>query len=528
MRRLLLLVFAAACSPGFTTDVIDNMGRSQDVPVKPETPVAEVRALLRRGDLGGAARAADTLPTTSDARELGRVIAFLRGGEGVEDAALERQLDVDTLAALATLAPETPAGGYVHARLALIHLHQGESSAEALALAGRAPRYAEALTRAVAEVEARRAAVDPKAIGVLLPLTGPFRSLGESALRAIQHAVGKGSGLKLVVKDTRGDAEAAARLVDQLVSQSHVAALLGPIGASESTAAVQRAAELQIPILTLSAREGLVEAGGGWALRTRLTPSRQGLRLARYAVNELGLSRFALLVSDDPYGWALAGAFWDEVLRLKADVVAAWAYPRGTTAYRDTVRRLLEGGDPKKKGRPDFDALLVADDHATVRKLLPFFPYFGIPVRRTPSTRLGVQLLGGDGWDHPDIVDLAEQQTDNAVFCDSFFADESNAAIQRFVTSFYERYREPPSPFEAEVYDAAQLLASVLRSAGQTRSGLRDALLKKTFTGVTGTLRFDEHGDGLKDVFVLTVDKDVIRLRTSEPEERALRAGRPQ
>ena len=269
-------------------------------------------------------------------------------------------------------------------------------------------------------------------------------------------------------------------------------------------------------------------AGGGWALRTRLTPSRQGVRLARYAVNELDLSRFAVLVSDDPYGWALAGAFWDEVVRLKADVTAAWAYPRGTTAYRDTVKKLLEGGDPKKKGKPDFDALLIADDHGTVRKLLPFFPYFGIAVRRTPGARSGVQLLGGDGWDHPDIVDLAEQQTDNAVFCDSFFADETNSVVERFVTSFYDRYREPPSAFEAEVYDAAQLVASVVKTAGATRAGLRDALLKKSFTGVTGSVRFDEHGEGLKDVFVLTVDKDVIRLRASEAEERATRAGRPQ
>lgn len=530
----------SGCSPG----IVDRGGPDASEPdpdrVNETTfagRLAAVRAAFLRGDLAAARtaleeaqRRADTAADRRVAAQYGTVIDLLAGASVDLDTAIrlaDRHLDLQMVRAFSGLEAATTGGGYVHTRLGLYEAHRTGKSGPLSPLATRVKheRYRQAITR-VSHQLGLRVAVRPSTIGVLLPLSGPYAQIGEAALRSIKLALGSSSGLRLVVKDTRGEAGAAARLVDHLVHQKNVVGILGPIGAFESTAATRRATELGVPILVLSGRQGVADEGPG-VFRTRVTPSRQGARLARYAVTEMGLKRFGLLISDSSYGWALAGAFWTEVARLGARVTSAVSYRRGTSAYRSIVQRLVSA-KKKTRAKPDFQGLLIADNHAAVRKLVPFFPYWGLRVRRRPGSKYGVQLLGGDAWNNHGIVDEAERQTDNAVFCDAFFPDEDDSRINAFVTRFYNKFREPPSPFEAEAFDATRLLLLALRkNKDRTRDGLRKALLGiRSFRGVTGVFRFDKRGDVIKDVTILTIDGDRIRLRNSEAEERALRKGR--
>jgi ABC-type branched-subunit amino acid transport system substrate-binding protein len=136
-----------------------------------------------------------------------------------------------------------------------------------------------------------------------------------------------------------------------------------------------------------------------------------------------------------------------------------------------------------------------------------------------------VQLLGAAGWNHHGIVDEAEQLTDNAVFCDSFFPDDSDPKARDFVRRFYRQHREPPSPFEAEVFVAAMVLKRAMRAdSSHTRNGVSQTLRDmRSFRSATGMLRFSEQGDIRQDIVILTVDRDQIRPRNSEAEERVIR-----
>ncbi len=532
--------------------VLVASGTYADGPTSFGERLARARAALLAADLDTAARELEGLPAMAPdpldadgAAELANAIAFLRaqplphprpGATSEQDEQRrDEALTVDQLQAVESkLALGTPAGDYVRARLAIIRLHGfrpgTEAQARELMSKLRTERYREALRRVLDRLAPP---VDGRTLGVLLPLSGPYRGLGESALRSIKLAVGKSREVKLVIKDTRGEPDTAAKLADQLAYEHRVVAILGPIGAGESTAAAARAAELGVPILVLSAREDITSLGDQ-VFRTRLAPSRQGIRLARYAVNELGLHRFGVLVADSIYGWGLAAAFWDEVIRLRGEVTQAATFGRGSRSYRDTLRKLLDApADKKRAARLDFDGLLIADDHAGVRKLLPFFKFFGVPLRKAPGQK-GVQLLGGDGWNHPLIVDVAEQTTENAVFTDAFYPDPVNPRIGQFVTAFYGLYREAPTTFEAEIFDAAALAELGVRRLHQrkgqpaNRAGYATTLRELgTFQGVTGQIRFDARGDSQRDALLLTIEKDQIRLRLTEDEERRRRLGRP-
>ena len=522
------LVFAAlvavACSPAQHIDPGDPI--QTDKPEDTTPPVAakslrNARAAFYAGRFKAAAAELDGVedPSADDLRAA--VLFFMHGG-GLEALAptLSRVLRPNQLAQLAkAVTVGTPGGDYVHGRLMLRRLHTGDDAAlrSARELRKRVvePTVAAALERALAQWSAIHSPGKKGSLGVLLPLSGPHKALGEAALRSIK--LGAGRGARLIVKDTRGDADAAAALVDELVLKRDVVGILGPLGAFESTAAAQRAAELGVPILVLAHRDGI--ASGPPIFSSRVSASQQGTRLARYAVTEMNLKRFGLAISDTPYGWALAGAFWNELVVAGAQVTTVVTYERGTSAPREVVRRLVSG----KKGQVDFQALLIADDHTAVRKLTPFLPFWGVKVRRSPRSS-GVQLLGGHGWNHRKIIDEAERLTENAVFCDTFFPSEENSRVQAFVRKFYAEYREPPTSLEAEVYDASAVMVRALAKGGDSRKALLAALVGlKRHRGVTGTFRFDDSGAVVKDVTILTVDQDTIRPRNSEREERSSR-----
>lgn len=523
-RLLVAALVAVACSPAQHIDPGDPTrpdGPGDPPPQVPAKSLQNARQAFYAGRFITAASELDGVEEASAADLRAAVSFFINGGEvSALSTTLARLIRPQQLALLANaVTAGTPAGDYVHGRLMLGRLHRGDEATLTAARELRKrvvePTVSAALDRAVARWTAIHSPGKQRGLGVLLPLSGPHKALGEAALRSIK--LGAGRGARLIVRDTRGDADAAAALVDDLVLKRDVVGILGPLGSFESTAAARRAAELGVPILVLAHRDGI--ASGPPIFSSRVSASQQGTRLARYAVREMNLKRFGLAISDTPYGWALAGAFWNELVGLDAQVMTVVTYERGTSAPREVVRRLVSG----KKGKVDFQALLIADDYTAVRKLTPFLPFWGVKVRRSPRSG-GVQLLGGHGWNHRKIIDEAERQTENAVFCDTFFPSEDNSRVQAFVRKFYAEYREPPTSLEAEVYDASALMARALAKGGDSREALLSALQGlKRHRGVTGTFRFDDKGAVVKDVTILTVDQDTIRPRNSEREERASR-----
>jgi hypothetical protein len=116
-----------------------------------------------------------------------------------------------------------------------------------------------------------RAAGDALAAGsrvaVLLPLTGPNREAGQQALNGLRQAFA-GDSRTLLVRDTGGDPDLAARLADALASDVTVLAIIGPLQDSTAAAVAPVSERLQMPTLLLTTDSGLtgayvVQAGAG-------------------------------------------------------------------------------------------------------------------------------------------------------------------------------------------------------------------------------------------------------------------------
>lgn len=369
--------------------------------------------------------------------------------------------------------------------------------------------------------------VRPRSVGVLLPTSGRFAAIGAAARAGVELALEGFPEVDLLWRDTAGDAEQAAREAERLILEDHVAALLGPVGELESTAVAEVSARYGVPHVVLSSAED-VAAIAPSVLRLRLSPEEQARAVARFAMSQIDARRVAILYPQSESGETLMAAFWEEVVRLGGEVWAVEGYEPGTTEFSPVVGRLLGAAKPGG-GDTSFDALFIPDGAQTVRRLLPFLKYWGIPVRTRPGAGGGaVQLVGAGGWNHPAVIDRGDNLSDNAVFADAFHYDPDDPVVDRFVKRYFVRHQQRPATFHAEAFDAATVLASAVVRVGDADHAARGQVLARlgqtrNHEGVTGLITVLGDGSVVRQPRLLTIDLDEIRPRLSEEEEEAVR-----
>src|SRR5689334_17460551 len=115
-------------------------------------------------------------------------------------------------------------------------------------------------------------------------------------------------------------------------------------------------------------------------------------------------------------------------------------------------------------------------------------------------------LLGGDGWDAPELWQLGGDALNNSYMSTHYSVDDPSPAVQMFVQQYKQRYGNVlPDAHAALAYDAARVLFDALQRAGTTEGAkLRDALAQtKNFGGVTGIITMDADRNAIKPAVVL-------------------------
>ena len=480
-------------------------------------------------------------------------------------------------------------------KLARVHLHLRDmASANDMAARyvqrypkGRYAKQASVLQQALAS----RLVTEPKSIGVLLPLTGDYNAYGKRALTAMKIGFGVAvkaaepagepeldpttgepivkkkkevkldetfttpSGLKIIVRDTAGDGAKAAAQVRDLVEKEHVIAILGDILLDTSLPAALAAEEAGVPLLNLSRRDGVPEAGP-WSFRLALTAKKQANALVTLAVDGIGMKRFAIMYPKHAFGVELMNELWDALDKRQAEVTAVESYAHDQTTFTAEAKSLvgrgmagssevaqcrseasgidneyrrkkaMEGCGDLAKPIVDFEALFIPDSYRNVSFVIPALVAEDVLVtkdrrtveayRKTTSNTSvrPVQLLGVSMWNDPELAKRLGRQIDGAIFVDGFDAQDGTPGVQKFLKSFEDAHRGKPQLVEAQAHDGAALVSALLASGAKTRDALRAALAAtKDFPGVTGLIRFDEEGDSATTPRFFQVDGERIESR---------------
>ncbi len=369
-----------------------------------------------------------------------------------------------------------------------------------------------------------------RAIGVLLPLSGRYAAFGERVKRGMELAMETYRPtipVRFIFRDTAGDATIAAQQVAELTISDQVIGMAGPLVGNAAEGAVRRADQERTPLLTLSQRDGLA-ASSLYVFRNSLTPELQVRTLLDYAVQQRGLTRFGILYPKNHQGSRFAELFRQEVWQRGGEVVAEQSYQTDQTDFRVQVR-LLQGLDPNAPDEedtavrqdattetivedeepPPFDALFVPDYADRISLIAPQIAFYGLE---------DIQLLGTNGWNDNELPRLARQFVENAVFTDSFFLHSPYPFVKDFVADYTTRFGEEPTILEAQGYDVAGILLTLLNDPRvRSRDDLRRMLSQlQNFPGVTGATRFDLTGDADKTLYLLQIRNGAI-VQINEP-----------
>jgi len=145
--------------------------------------------------------------------------------------------------------------------------------------------------------------LEPLKVGVFLDLSGPTASFGQSTLKGVKlaaaeinnHQIGDGRRVELIIEDDFGRPYEAATVVQRLIDQKKVHALIGEVASSNTLAAAPIAQNAKVPMI-ISATHPAVTQVGDYIFRTSFVDPFQGQALAQFAIRTLRARRVALLV----------------------------------------------------------------------------------------------------------------------------------------------------------------------------------------------------------------------------------------
>jgi len=383
---------------------------------------------------------------------------------------------------------------------------------------------------ALMEELSSRSLVDRFSIGCILPLSGPYGTFGNRALMGIELALNQFNAqpnvnpIQLLIKDSKGDPNEAVRAVESLALKDCVTGVIGPMITSESAAI--KAQGLKVPIMTLTQKPDITKLGD-YVFRNFLTLSLQVKAIVAYAVQELGIKKFAILYPEERYGISFMNRFWDELIVHGAEIVGIESYGVDQTDFADVIKKLVglyyprpeepattpptdqPPEEEKKEPEPiiDFGAVFIPDTFEKISLIAPQFPYYDVA---------DAILLGTNLWHSDKLIQVARGYVQGAIVPNGFFLNSPSPGVKDFVKSFKEVFDICPGFLEAQAYDAASIMFQLVNHPEvRSRRSLKTAFMNvKDFPGVTGLTSFDEAGDVNKQIYILKIKgRQFVQIR---------------
>jgi len=352
-------------------------------------------------------------------------------------------------------------------------------------------------------------------IGFFGDLTGPTFNFGRSAYNGVLMAASEINQLgginnrqiDVVIEDDKGSPEEAARLTTKLIDHDNVVAIIAGGTSGNSRAAAPKAQASHIPLISPSSTDPAVTQTGDYIFRTCFVDSFQGEVMATFAASTLKAKKAAILFDlNSPYGRGLTEFFELSFRKLGGDIVNKQSYMQGDADFKGQLSSI-------KAAEPD------------VIYIPGYYGDVALIAKQARALGMDQPLLGGDGWDAPELWQLGGAALNNSYMSTHYSVDNPSPTIQAFVREYKHRYGNlAPDAHAALAYDAARLLFDAIRRAGTIDSPkLRNALAQtKDFDGVTGIITIDGDRNAIKPAVVLKLqDAAFIYQETIQPKSGA-------
>ncbi|PWU08316.1 MAG: ethanolamine utilization protein EutJ [Verrucomicrobia bacterium] len=340
-------------------------------------------------------------------------------------------------------------------------------------------------------------------IGVFQSISGSEASYGHDAMIGLRmaeeeinsHGGVLGKPIELVVRDNQSKAGETSSIVRELISREHVVALIGEVASGRTLEAAPIAQRAGVPLIANSASNDKITQAGDFVFRVSYRDSQQGEVLARY-IRSLGKSRAALLIDiSKDHSTTVRKSFKKRFEELGGTIVAEQSYSGGDKDFLAQLTAIRNSGA---------DCLVVPGYYTDAASIL----------KQEQSLGMNLDTFGDDSWDSSDLVRVAGDAAEGAVFTDAFSAEDPDPVVQAFVEKYKKKYGTNPVSFTANAYDAVMLLVDAIKRAGNTNpKAIRDALAAtRGLPGVSGNITFDQNRDPSKSMVLLKVRDGKFRF----------------
>ena len=346
------------------------------------------------------------------------------------------------------------------------------------------------MVAAMLKVSERGAAAAPAGeeilIGCPYNLTGGYASIDNPAKAGSELAaalINAGEGIlgrpvRLVIDDGKSDLTAVSNITKKMVDEDKVVSLVGLTDTDYMRAAGSIAQEKGIPMIDVGGTAPIIESIGDYIFMLPFGDNVQAAAAAELA-QEMGWKSCAVLFDKAmTYTQFLAKYFTNRFTddEIQGSILSELQYAMGDTDFTAQLTEI-------KNLNPAPDFLFVSSNPGEI----------GTIIKQARDLGIEQPILGGDGYDTPQLIELAGDAARNVYFTthQGVYGDAAEAA------AFKEAYKtatgaDPESVFAALGFDGINLMADAMGRAGDLAGDkVRDALAATTgFKGATGEISY--------------------------------------
>lgn len=302
-------------------------------------------------------------------------------------------------------------------------------------------------------------AEDSLKVGVLLPLSGSAKSIGQGMQNAMFMALDDLQNDKLLLSfyDTKSTEEGAVEAIKK-ASKDGVKLILGPLISKSVEVISPIALSENIPVVSFTTSPQVLQRG---IYSIGLLNGEQIERAVSYAQSQ-DKSRLVLLVPDNNNGLNILKSVMMSVKDKNISLVKVGFYDQSSVDFSALINSLSE--------EKDFDTVLIADGGNRLKSMASMFAYNDLMY---PD----VLFVGTSAWDNTNL-------SKETILYHGVYPMVSKSYGTYFIDKYKKVFNEQPINVYSVAYDSV-LLASVL--SGKQHQNIEEALTSKNgFIGVNG------------------------------------------
>ena len=318
----------------------------------------------------------------------------------------------------------------------------------------------------------------PLKIGVILPMTGEQATYGEESWNGLLLAQDDLKGkpgipaFELIQRDEKSDKQTAGNQAKALIEAEGVHVILGSVASSNTKQIFMEAKESEVPCISpASTNDTLTVEGGPYTSRICFKDSFQGAVLANFALSQ-GWRKAAVVVDKaQDYSVGLADNF-KIIFEKGGGTVDIDYYVTQDTDFSNVIQN-------------------VANHEPDVIFISGYYLQAGPMIKQAKAKWEGKPIIGGDGLDSPDLINLVGDTNAEIYLSSHFAADAPEPEVRTFAERYKQRFGKSPGAMAALGYDVLFVLMDAVKRTKDPKDAARLAAAIAATKGVktiTGTI----------------------------------------